>query len=271
MKKAYIFSPLLFLGVALLWMSASNGVAKIQGKDRTGSPVSDNNCTACHSSGQNFSTISSVIVKDASGQLVTEYSPGSTYIITVDIQSTGNAGHGFQLTGLLSNNSAAGTCTATSPNTQITALNGRWYFEHTVPNSGGSYEMKWVAPAAGSGDVTLYGSTLSINGDGSTSGDEFMNIPNVVITESVANSVAEEINKSMVTIFPNPTTDYITVDLGSEVISNVEVYSITGSLVMTTEGNAQKQMINVSNLKNGNYFVRVIGSGSTHSSTFIKE
>jgi hypothetical protein len=132
MKRIYIFSPLAIAAGAFLWMSASGGVAKIQQKDRTGSPVSDTECNMCHASGINFSTKPTITVIDSSGP-VTEYKPLKKYTVMVDIQSTGNINHGFQVTGFLSDNSAAGLVESVNGNTQKINLNGRWYFEHSTP------------------------------------------------------------------------------------------------------------------------------------------
>lgn len=270
MKKSYILSPVVIAAGAFLWMSASGGVADDQSKDRTGSPVSDQACTACHSGGS-FSASASVVVKDMSGALVTEYTPGETYGVTVEIQSTGNSGHGFQLTALLVNNSSAGTCSATSSNTKSTALNGKWYFEHSSMVTGGSYEMTWVAPAIGSGDVTFYGSSLSVDGNGQTGGDQYANIPDVVITEATPNGIASVTVESALQVFPNPVASELNISLGTETINRVEVYAISGRLVYQEINNTSKVMLDVSGYYSGTYFVRVFGENGSKTTSFVKQ
>ena len=270
MKITYIFSPLAIAAGAFLWMSASGGVAKIQTKDRTGSPVTDTECTACHAAGTNFSTVAKFVLNDASGP-VSKYTPGETYTLTVGIQSTGNAGHGFQAVALLDDNSAAGTSTSATANTQISPLNSRDYFEQSGVATGGTYEMTWIAPAQGSGNVTFYGSAISVDGDGSTAGDEFADIPDLTITEDVVDGVQENIAVQNLKVYPNPAVNelYLDVELGK--ISNVEVYSVSGSIVFQTEVNNSRYVMNISSFNKGAYMVKVSTKSEIYISRFIKQ
>ena len=249
MKIPYIFTPLL-LGIgATLWISASGGVANKQNKDRTGSPVSDVACTQCHAAGANFSTSALIQVLNQSGALVTKYIPGNMYTIKVDIQSVGNASHGFQVTGMLADNSSAGTCSVITPNTQISPLNGRWYFEPSRTVTGGSYEMTWTAPAVGSGTVTFYGSAIAANGNGTTMGDEYVNIPNVTLTEDITSGIYAPSNVEL-SVYPNPVQSVLNVS-SSQIIDRVVVMDITGKVQFEDNVNAIQSEINVAGLPKG--------------------
>lgn len=268
MKTTYIFSPLLIGVVALVWVSASGGVAKIQQVDRTGAPGSEPNCTMCHSGGS-FSSSSTVVIKDMSGQAVTSYMPENQYSVTVEINSSGNNGHGFQLTGLLDDNSIAGSCDAVTNGTQKTSLNSKWYFEHNGNVSGGSYEMTWTAPVSGSGDVTFYGSALATNGDGGTGGDEYTNIPNVTLTEATPNSV-NELKAVQLNLFPNPVLDVLNITSTDGEIKRVVVYDLTGQQVKNLNWNQSSVIVRMNDLDAGIYLVKVSTSNSERMERIVK-
>lgn len=256
MKSTYIFSPL-FIGIGgLLWISASGGVANVQNTDRTGSPVSNVVCTQCHAAGANFSTTPVIEITTLTGDAVTEYTPGQDYILSVNIQSTGSNSHGFQVTGMLADNSGAGTGSAQTSNTQITPLNGRWYFENSGIANGGSYLMSWTAPAVGSGPVSFYGSALSVNGNGSTSGDEFANIPNLTLNEATPNGVNELKAIVELSAFPNPVSSVLNITTQVE-MNRVEVIDLSGRSVLSQVVSSTSETLDVSSLSAGNYVLRI--------------
>lgn len=269
MNKKYIFSPL-FVGIgALLWISASGGVAHVQQKDRTGSPVSDVACTQCHVSTGNFSSSGSIQLETANGVAVTEYIPGEAYVLKVVIQSTGNVGHGFQVTGLLADNSGAGTCNASATNLQISPLNGRWYFESDGFISGGAYEMVWTAPSAGSGGVTFYGNGISTNGNGTTGGDEFMSLSNLSITEGLANGLLEA-HSLDVKLYPNPVNSVLNVQ-SDKIVDEIFIFDNLGKLVKKSAVNGKVNTLDVANLAVGSYFIHLKSGEKIAKSSFIKE
>ena len=74
-------------------------------------------------------------------------------------------------------------------------------------------------------------------------------------------------NKAKVSIYPNPTTDYLNVSSASK-ISSVEVYDISGKRV---KAELVDNKVDVQNLAKGSYVIKITdGSGST-SQKFIKE
>lgn len=269
MRKLYILSPLPLALGAVLWMSASGGVAKIQQKDRTNSPVSSPACTMCHLAGANFSTSASIEVRDGNGP-ITEYIPGETYTVKVDIQSTGNNGHGFQVTGLLANNSSAGSCNVVTSGTQKTSLGGRWYFEQSQTLNGGSYEMTWVAPAAGSGEVTFYGSALSVNGDGMTNGDEYVSISPVKLPEGSPNSVFNANVTEGLELYPNPTVSEVIIRSSGEEMQEVQIYALNGALMEQRAVNTDNVRFNVEDYVKGTYIVKVSSGQDVQYLRFVK-
>jgi hypothetical protein len=269
MKKLYIFSPILLAVGAVIWMGASGGVAKVQNKDRTSSPVSSPACTMCHLGGANFNTSATIKVSDAAG-IITKYTPGETYKVTVEIQSTGNTGHGFQVTGLLANNSSAGSCTVVTSGTQKSVLGGRWYFEQSQAVTGGNYEMTWVAPAAGSGDVTFYGSALSTNGDGATNGDEYVNISSVKLTEGSPNGLRDIVGLEQLNLYPNPVSNQLNIKSDEAEITEIQIYSLSGMLMNQQKFNAKEIFLNIEEYSKGTYLVKVFHDQEVKYLRFVK-
>ncbi len=258
----------------LFFMNASGGVGKRQNKDRTGSPVmgsgqTDGVCVKCHSSGVNYGTVATMTLNDSLGA-VTEYIPGVTYRLKLIITDNNGSGHGFQITCLLSNNQSAGLATPITKNTQKSIVNNRWYFEHSQRLSGGDYEMDWIAPAAGSGTITFYGSALAVNGNGKTTGDQYVNIPNLVITQGVPNGISDIASVNKLKLFPNPTNTNLNITNESTELDRIEIYSISGDLVYSQTMHNASVQVDVSNFGIGTYFVKSYAGNEVYSNRFIK-
>jgi hypothetical protein len=68
-------------------------------------------------------------------------------------------------------------------------------------------------------------------------------------------SVEEIESEPIVNVFPNPTTDEITIALENKEYSGVEVYSIQGTLMFDTK----ESKISLVNFPGGVYFLRIKG------------
>jgi opacity protein-like surface antigen len=83
---------------------------------------------------------------------------------------------------------------------------------------------------------------------------------------------AKGINLS-VTVYPNPTTDHLTLNIGEFDLSNLsyQLYDINGNLLQTRKITGYQTSISMSNLVPSTYFVRVIiGSQSVKEFKIIK-
>ncbi len=74
---------------------------------------------------------------------------------------------------------------------------------------------------------------------------------------------------SMVTVFPNPANDKLTVE-ASKVIKQCDVFSVTGALVVTQQGDRDSMEINVSMLPAGFYMIRMSFDDAVETRSFIK-
>ena len=74
----------------------------------------------------------------------------------------------------------------------------------------------------------------------------------------------------MVNIYPNPVNDKLIIE-ANEAISNVEIYNLTGALVISQECNSEKVEMEVSELQSGVYFIRMTTANATEIRRFVKE
>jgi hypothetical protein len=76
----------------------------------------------------------------------------------------------------------------------------------------------------------------------------------------------DDVNKTMVRLYPNPATSTVTLTSQS-LIEHIELYSFTGQRVMSLQPNAATTVVNVSGLQAGVYFLKTT---NTYGSATIK-
>lgn len=117
------------------------------------------------------------------------YSPGTTYTITVSINQASNA-NGFQGVIIDGSNNSSGSFTS-GAGSQTTNMGGNQLIVHTAPNTTGSWTFDWTAPATAAGTLTFYLVGNAANGNNiSDPGDiiysaNFTSQPAAVVTASV--------------------------------------------------------------------------------------
>ena len=80
----------------------------------------------------------------------------------------------------------------------------------------------------------------------------------------------DENAQQIVSIYPNPVNDKLIIE-AQETISNVEIYNLTGALVVSQECNSKKVEMEVSELQSGVYFIRMTTANATETRRFVKE
>ncbi|CAA6829220.1 MAG: Collagenase, putative [uncultured Aureispira sp.] len=228
----------LFIGITFLFVlqSSSGGRASVGGQDRTGSPGSLGTCTACHANNGAFTSPQlGVVVKDAMGTIVTSYVPGDTYTLEFNVTSGGTPnGYGMQAVILDASNVSAGDLlTTTTANTQlVTIANGREILEHQGRSSTGVFIATWEAPVVGTGNITVYGIGIAVNGSG-TSNDNVSSTTQVILSESPASSIDylnREASSWVISPMPNNGAFNIT-NRGETGPITVQVYDLQGHRV----------------------------------------
>lgn len=113
-------------------------------------------------------------------------------------------------------------------------------------------------------------------------GNTFSNSANIyfdynfpIITNTATTNIVALNNPSFefanyFSLYPNPTTNELNINLKSAIeINSIQIYNTIGQLVTVQIGNALK--VDVSNLKTGNYFIKINTDEGFSSSQFIKE
>lgn len=260
MKKNYAFKFILFLipftAISLLSFSSGNG-SPLSGSPGDGG----NNCTQCHSGTANNSNI-----QITTNIPVTGYAFNTEYDVSIT-NSGGGSRNGFQVTAEKdSDNSKVGTFRSVNAATQTASNNSR--IIHTSNgNSQNTWSFKWTSHSSEQGRITFYGASVSGNGNGSTSGDQvFLGKSNSTPSLSV-----DVINSLSFKMFPNPSSNYVTVQLPNpSEESTISLYNYLGKEVITKKTTAIDTKLNVSNLSKGVYFIKVVSEGKTGVKKFIK-
>ncbi len=165
----------------------SGGVGAILGQDRTGSPVSQGTCASCHGGGSGTTTVA-ISMKNSLGVPVTQYTPGNVYTLELNVSGTSGNRRAVQGVVLSGTNAQAGVLSGATGFSAITTVSGRQYLEHAFPATATTsriFSATWIAPAAGTGTVTVYSAGLAANNDGGTTGDVASASSSLAIQESV--------------------------------------------------------------------------------------
>ncbi len=232
---------------------------------RSGS-TSDNGATCstnggCHggSSPQSKDILSSNIP-------ATGYAAGKTYNITVNPTENGTSVWGFEMMAEDANGNSVGEFLN---NTQVNSLSSgsraTHKFASSSSNDGQSWIANWKAPSSGTGKVVFYVSTLAANGNGNNSGDQVF-IDTIHVQEN-ANASIHTIANVQILLSPNPTTNTIHIDGYSNSSAKIQVLNGSGSVVLS---HPFKQVLDVSLLQSGVYYLKLIEEERVFTKTFVK-
>jgi len=86
--------------------------------------------------------------------------------------------------------------------------------------------------------------------------------------EAEINDIEEEIANSLLTIYPNPFTDLITVTNAQN--ASLEVFDITGKLLFNKVVTEDEELIDLSHLASGVYYIITVLEDSTYASKIVK-
>lgn len=186
----------------------------------TGAP-GNNTCatSGCHisfdlNSGSGILSLESTVPQEG-------FTPGETYTITVKMKESGKSIFGFQslLFGTTSQ-AGVGTISITDASRTKTLTNvGNAYVMQTKTGSAAAdsatWSYDWIAPAKGTGEVTLYGASVAANGNGNRIGD-YVYTSTLVLEEAAAASLEDLSEIAAANLYPNPVTDLLSLDLTLE-------------------------------------------------------
>ena len=176
----------LFAAVLLVQIIASINVVDVHSNNAganagyTGSPNEFNSRTCASQNGGCHSGGGTTFQQGMITSNVPEcgYTPGETYTITLTVSSAGKNEFGFSVSPQLDGGATAGSMISTTG----TQLNGSGrYLTHTAAGTTESspntrvWTFSWIAPPAGSGNVTFYAAFNASNNNNGSSGDLIFN------------------------------------------------------------------------------------------------
>lgn len=99
--------------------------------------------------------------------------------------------------------------------------------------------------------------------------DDASNVTKIVVRYA-ENQVCAESQKITASIYPNPTADFLNIEIDEMTNGTISIYSVNGSLVKEEKINGTHNTINVSTLRNGNYFFRISCGDKEINGNFAK-
>jgi len=308
-KIKFLFVTFLATACYIIISGYKEGPAQFGGWECTGAETGLGNHAGCAGSGGCHSSsptagISVVLELDSTGGVPTNhYTGGLTY--TVKITGTNNTSNnlpkfGFQIGCIKGPNSQitptnAGTWPAPYPGgTHYAGPQATFYVvgvvEHATqlaPSSGSggngtvySESFKWVAPVASTGTVSFWAALNAVNNNGNADAGDLWNNAYMKIPEwgNFTGVISVEQNSFNVNVYPNPVTEYASLDYTLAETANVQIalYDITGRQVSSMVYNEQSagehhQTLNIPelNLKKGIYILVINDGNSTDSRKLI--
>jgi len=225
----------------------------------------------CHGGGS--TVVSNAITSDIPG---TGYVPGQTYNVSVTVSDASSSKFGFEATAEDGTGTQQGTMIAGTGSQLISSGTGAGHVTHTSSGLGtagsATWDFQWTAPSSDQGDITFFSAMNASNGQSNTSGDV---IYQGFLTVSADNGVGVDETSAVafnLSVFPNPASEYITLEFGLAEAGRVqaELIDMQGKKVRTlvnstyASGN-QTVTVDLDNLPEGNYFVRVLTENGAYT------
>ncbi len=245
MKNSLLIIPITIALAIFFFPTTSNSNATGSPGGKTGSPADIGNCMGCHIDAQ----------QGQGGMITTNipstgYEPGLTYNITVAIPNIGvgvppTGPQGFELTcEENATNTKTGLFGITNPTSTKFTNNSSAVTHTTAGNSMNTWELNWVAPIAGTGNITFYGAFIEASYPiGNNQGDLF--------NEAMLSFDEAEVNS---TINFSQGDDFTFNSVSQTIESNttISVYDVSGRIVLTTNSYST----NISHLNPGTYIFK---------------
>jgi hypothetical protein len=235
----------------------------------TGAPA-ETTCSTrsgCHTGGAYTGTVALTGLPDT-------VLPNTIYTLTLTGTIAAAINTGFELTCLDGNNAACGTLTA-GTGTGVVTGSGRSYLRNSSRKSFSAgmaaWTFSWKAPAnLTNNNVTFYFAVMAANNNDGTSGDNAIAGTKKVVLKTISPVQEAEITP-ILTVFPNPTTQMLTVKADNYAgQAEVAVMNPQGQLVHYQSFMGEKAL-DLSALPKGPYLVQVkMGEKSVLKKVILK-
>jgi hypothetical protein len=226
-----------------------------------------NNATVCAGQAVNLTGLgaSSYTWSTGSNNNVLTVSPTANITYTV-LGSNSNGCAGIATQAISVNALPTINVTSSQPNIMCSG-------ETQVLTATGGVSYVWTST---SGSV-MQGSPININPTSTTvytvTGTNANGCSNKsTITQNVSDCLGLKENKSgSVRIYPNPTTGEFTVELNNTSEKIVEVMDLTGRIISSSTGSQESVTVNIANLANGIYYVKIQSSNTVDVVKIVKQ
>lgn len=156
-------------------------------------------------------------------------------------------------------------------------ISSRKYIEHNAPKATGEFEIPWIAPAAGTGQVTFYSSSIAANNNSQTTGDGAA-VNKVDIAENTTSSISE-LGKDLASmdVMPNPVADMLNLRITSRLAGahKIRIFDAAGNVVKVDAANLQigqnTASVPVGELAPGIYLIQLCGDGHMAAVQMLKQ
>lgn len=218
---------------------------------------------------------------------VAGYTPGSTYTFSVTFNRPGHTRFGFEISPQDGSGTFLGTLIATDAvNTKLASVfisgsgmvAGKYITHANATGSGGIWSFDWTAPTAGTGDVTFYGAFNAAGGTTTGANADRLNdsifTSTTLVSEDVASGIDESSNlDNTIAIFPNPISDKFSVSnsLNAGGSLTIRISDVRGIVVKTIQNAVAYQTIDIADLTDGVYFLRIETSEGEVIKKIVKE
>ncbi len=273
LRILFIFSV---LAIWILSVGYNNGPAQIAGIDRTGSPLSGGAfCGECHNTGGSYNPEMIINVFDQNDQPATKYIPGETYTLRVGYNFEGTpAGYGVQAVALDLDQKNAGTFIGGSQKTQIVEVSDITFFEHEKLVSILPFEVNWIAPPAGTGQVIMYAGGIVANGNRGNEGDNAV-LGKVDLAEATSSTNELDKNNINFKLLNNPTAGLLKIAFKDQEIGDYhfQLTDISGKVVkqqLEKISNNQIFEMDLSAFNDGIYFLKIYNNKSSFTQKVLK-
>lgn len=202
---------------------------------RTGAP-GETTCTDCHTTFPLNSGMGGVNVAGVPAA----WQPLTIYDLVVTVDDPDAQRWGFEFTVLDVDGNSTGTLALLDANAQLSTAGNRTYAKHTSVGTqlgttgSGSWTVRWTAPAAGVGDITIYMAGNGADGNFENTGDRIYN-SSATWNESPVSAVGVPLASvvDLKAAYPNPFNPRTSIayDLAKDARVRLEIYALDGSLV----------------------------------------
>lgn len=187
----------------------------------------------------------------------TRYEAGETYSVDVVIVDPNAVRFGFQAVVLDASENSVGTLVPADDSKTQTTSGLDFIFHDPAQNAteNYTYSFQWEAPDEDAGPVTFYATGNGSNGANGPNGDYVYSAQLALTFDPGVNVSVAEVAEGGFAVWPNPTSDRVSVEWSGGRSARLELFSITGRQVGNWTAEGGRHELNVGDLPAGLYWL----------------